>query len=161
MTITSIIVIEDSPKHQSDATRVLTEQFGERPMIMSDLDRFMSMSTRFEKILKSRKEAGAGEIGVLTDLYFPACDNHGELAPLGIVVMMKCRELGIPCVIVTSGHHHGLKYHQATSALRLLGMGNDTLVDHNPQGSPDEEADTKDWARGLKNLLALAPNGAG
>lgn len=115
------------------------------------------------KHLLKEKEVGS-EVGVLTDLYFPAkSDNtgsHGELAPLGLIVMVECRRLGIPCVIVTAGYHHGKKYNQACFAGRVMGWPE--IVDSEDYNNAEGEAPEKNWKRAIERLEALvAKTGAG
>ena len=98
----------------------------------------------------------SGEItGVLTDLYFPAKPGFriGDLAPLGLLVLMHCQSRGIPCIIVTAGYHHGTKYNQVNATLCQMGMA-PRMVDCPEAG--DGESQNKNWEEGLNRLLKLA-----
>ena len=154
MELNQVLVVEDTQKHQESAVRAL----GEFSVNLFDNLR------DFLKGLEDVRKVG-GKVWVLTDLFFPhrKGDNHGELAPLGLLVMMKCQELGIPCVVVTAGYHHGSKYHQATSALTSLRLWHDDhLVDHHDRDGSEAEANEKNWLGGLEKLKALAAKiGAG
>ncbi len=152
MELRQVLVVEDSYDHQEGAIKSLKDY---------RVVRRLSLFGNLEDFLKGLKGWGCkpGEFGVLTDLFFPVSknDSSGELAPLGLVVLMKCQSLGIPCVIVTAGYHHGTKYNQATSVLTVLDLWhNEYLVDHFDQDDSEAEAKEKDWSKGLEQLKAQA-----
>jgi hypothetical protein len=157
MTISEIIVVEDCPKHREDAQAALHDR---RLHKEEHLEGILSRLQYIEGNRETLRQDGR-EFGVLTDLYFPAgpaqeSGDYGELVPLGMLVMMRCKELGIPCVLVTAGYHHGLKYHQAEMALRLLGIKTgEVVVDHFTSEDTEAEAETKDWGKALEVLEAL------
>lgn len=148
MELKYVIVVEDTFKHQQDASRILGGKCMIEPVsrlcdAISHIRYFAEADSKF-----------SGTFGVLTDLYFPATysDEYGEIAPLGLLVMIECQKLGIPCVIVTAGYHHGLKYHQICSALCEMGLPR--MVDSS--NNPEEEAGEKNWKKGLEELEKLA-----
>ena len=104
-----------------------------------------------------------GEVGVLTDLYFPASDSRkerAELAPLGLIVMGECQRHRMPCVIVTAGHHHGAKYQSIFTAAKLMGWPE--MVDSNDYSNIEGEVAKKDWEKALTRLEEVAAKiGAG
>ncbi len=148
MELKHILVIEDTSKHQKDAIRVI----GDDRLMLEPADdlRWAISHIRYFAAHKNT----SGTFGVLTDLYFPAAfdDKHGDLAPLGLLVMMECQKLGVPCVIVTAGYHHGPKYHQIFSALNEMGLPR--MVDSS--NNSEVEAEEKNWKKGLEELEALA-----
>lgn len=145
----NIMVVEDTYTHFKHARQVIGERAWERPVETLKIAIFQIRS------IADQGDFLPGEFGVLTDLYFPAEDHRGqvsELAPLGMLVMAECQRLSIPCVIVTAGYHHGLKYHEVHTA--LLKMGWPRMVDSS-SGS-DKEAEEKNWEQGLEVLEKLA-----
>ena len=167
-----IIVVEDNKKHALEACDFF-EGKGYQISCPSKFEPVLGESLSlvhcledFEAI-RSQLEGTSGEVGVLTDLYFPVRNpfvspTSGELAPLGLIVMMVCKELGVPCVLVTAGFHHGSRYEEPTQALRVLGMPfQETVVDHF-EGDANAEAQTKDWTKALEKLeTQVSRTGAG
>lgn len=137
-----ILVVEDNKKHQQGACKALGNKMLPTGFVSDLHDALYTIRGRRSELA-----------GVLTDLYFPACndDAHGEPAPLGLIIMAECQKLGVPCIIVTAGYHHGSKYHQAHAALREMGLLG-TMVD---SSGSEIEADKKNWRKGLEKLEAL------
>lgn len=97
--------------------------------------------------------------GVITDLFFPYSKtpeyNHPN-DPCGLAVLITGMRLGIPTVICTAGFHHGPRYEWIHSTLCGV-MLHEVLVDMPPKSQDDwlTEADSKNWAKALKNLESL------
>lgn len=153
MTLRHIIVVEDNEKHRQDAIRLLGDKIIDPKYPIGDL------KTALKEIREVASMWGSHRIGkyigVLTDLYFPARgdDLYGEPAPLGLLVMAECQKLGIPCMVVTAGYHHGTKYHQAHAALREMGLMNQMVDD---SSGSEAEAEEKNWKKAVEQLEALA-----
>jgi len=141
-----LLVIEDNPKHLRDAKK------------------FFSSQKNVETVYTSNFEEAQGYLnaekvdGVISDIYFPLVnyppDYPMELEePTGVLVMMICRQRGIPCILNTAGYHHGGRYNWICCLQRYLEPSEPEMVD----ASDDEfkEARTKDWKTALKKLKNL------
>ncbi|KKT14907.1 MAG: hypothetical protein UV94_C0006G0071 [Parcubacteria group bacterium GW2011_GWC1_43_30] len=138
-----ILVIEDDPKHMTDAKQFFASQTG---VEVSYLKR-----TPYHPVYDGRELQPGKYDGVLCDIYF-----YDE--PHGVAVMMTCRERNIPCIMVTAGYHHGDRYNWICMMARELRCPE--MVD--ASSDREKEADRKDWAEAfgqLKKLIERGPCG--
>lgn len=143
-----ILVIEDNVKHLSDAK----DFFGS----IDDLEVvFIDDFTAIEDTMRgSLPTFFDGFDGVISDIFFPRCKNSrewGQEEPIGVAVMILCKELGKPCILNTAGYHHGSKYQWICTLQRSLRLPE--MVD--ASGDYFKEADAKNWARALEALRKL------
>ena len=131
-----IIVIEDNEKHLKDAQDFFATKCDEV---------VASFYKDFKSVMDTLKD---GEIdGVISDIYFPHSKDYPEVQPIGVVVMMLCRERNIPCKLNTAGFHHGSKYqwiHELTQKFKfpmMLDMGDQNFYTLGGEG----EAQAKNW----------------
>lgn len=89
--------------------------------------------------------------GVISDIFFTLDGKYfTSEEPIGVAVLVICNQKGIPCVLNTSGYHHGQRYQWiswVTGTLKAPAM-----VD---TGSNDKNADTKNWAKAFETLKKL------
>ena len=134
-----ILVIEDEQKHLLDATKVLPTE---------------NIEYLFVSCLKEAKKYFGKVDGIITDVYFPFDPDYvPEIneGPNGVIVAVVSQKLGIPCVICTSGYHHGKKYNWACSLLREIGFPE--MIDsyeellEGRKNTREDEADHKPWEK--------------
>lgn len=159
----TVIVVEDNWDHLEAADTLLNSRNIKRKRLGIREGRLTEFLKAFRYLLEDidSGKIKKSEVGVLTDLFFPSgpqpgmnYEPSGDLAPLGLLVMSECRRLGIPCVIVTAGYHHGSKYNQICVAGRLLGWPE--MIDSQNGRDPEAESKTKNWKEGLEELEKLA-----
>jgi CheY-like chemotaxis protein len=149
--LNTVIVVEDTSNERIAAQKML-EGKGILCAATQNLEGFNELLKEIIKLLESGRRR-KNEVGVLTDLFFPAdwedpSERNKEIAPLGMVVMMECRRLGIPCVIVTSEDHHAGKIDQVYKAGKVMGWP--AMADKLPRDKG------KPWDLGLKILTKEA-----
>ena len=133
-----ILVIEDSSKHLRDAAKFFSTQHPE-----IKIEYVTSIDPRWDI------KPGAFD-GVISDIFFPPKGCSQE-EPVGVAVMIICRELGIPCILNTTGYHHGPRYDWIVSLQRAIGLPN--MVDATEDRYA--EAETKNWAGALEALMRV------
>ncbi|MEO5645883.1 MAG: response regulator [Candidatus Paceibacterota bacterium] len=143
-----ILLVEDNSKHREDAEQVLNAA-GVEFLYARNVD-------LAEQILRNNEENGITH--VMTDLFMPFGragysngDNEGRLEPCGLSVALFAEEMGLPFVICTDGHHHGVRYDWIT----MLGRRRNWpyMVDNVREHT--DVAKTKDWAGALKLLTGI------
>ncbi|MDO8576340.1 MAG: hypothetical protein Q7R90_03425 [bacterium] len=157
-----VFIVEDTCAH-FDAAIAARDARGLKDILDWDVTTDLKGFKRWLGELLETVEYKNGEVGVLTDLFFPASEisKHKEdLAPLGLIVMAECQRYRIPCVIVTAGHHHGKKYQSIFTAAKLMGWPE--MVDSNDYSNIEGEVEKKDWEKALSLLEeATVKTGAG
>ena len=145
-----ILIIEDDSTQEFLVRKVVRER-GFKPVVLVSLRHALEFLDEYK---------GKDGLGVMTDLYFPADydsltgTNSAEgyvMQPLGALVMAECKARGIPCVIVTAGHHHGQKYNEICVASHLLKWP--MMIDS--ATSIDGESPHKNWEEGLSQLCKI------
>ena len=137
-----ILVIEDNPKHISDAKKLLDDR-AERGII-SNVDYASTFSEAQE--LLNRKSYD----GIISDIFFPEKSGENE-REYGTTIAELCLQRKTPFVLVTSTFHHGRKTQLVCNFIRNKGM---QLVDSNPKDR-DGEAESKYWAGAFVALTYL------
>ena len=83
---------------------------------------------------------------VLSDVFFPYDDDsYQDEVPAGVAVYFICQSKSLPCVLITSGFHHGKKYQWIHRLIRETGKVQ-TIVGHGNACTPEAEASEKNWA---------------
>ncbi len=142
-----ILVVEDDPKHMTDAVNCLQAAGHEVIQQTNAIDAVQLL--------------GCSRIdGVITDLFLP--DGVSGLPypdepdqPRGLAVVLIAKYEEIPCIICTAGYHHEVKYNWINWLLPSLGLFPmiDSVHLKIPKDQQGESA-SKDWKRALENLLA-------
>jgi hypothetical protein len=137
-----ILVIEDNEKHLNDAKAFFSGIVGLEVIYAEDYRK----SKVSEKILEVD--------GVISDIFFPLAkgDNTwGQEEPIGVSIMMRCREMKLPCILNTSGYHHGSRYQWICDLQRDLKLPE--IVDSS--GDYFKDAETKNWKYAYEALTEL------
>lgn len=155
-----ILVVEDTPKHLEDAIRVGQELGVE-----------VITRTCFADAVKFLTWSGGGKVdGVISDIFIPFSSpeeaergHEGKLIPdqpCGLGITAIAEAIGIPCVLCTSGHHHGDKFQWITSVGRFVTSKRKAsscwdMVDGKQSGGLGINADapTKDWEVAFGSIL--------
>lgn len=149
--MTKILVIEDNEKHLNDAKAFFANIDDVKVTFIEDFEPIedtiegWSLPTFFDLF-----------DGVISDIFFPRFANSkewGQEEPIGVGVMILCKELGKPCILNTAGYHHGSKYQWILTLQRSLDLPD--MVD--ACGDYFKEADEKNWERALAELRKLIP----
>lgn len=144
-----ILVIEDNQKHLEDAHRFLTS-----------LKEVEVIYARTFRAAKPHLEPGVVD-GVISDIYFPLdspYSDYGQEEAIGVAVMILCRERKIPCVLNTSGYHHGKRYQWIFELLNAL--EHYVLIESGRWDQKHAEADSKNWELAfttLRNSITAEP----
>ncbi|MFA6053633.1 MAG: hypothetical protein WC762_13705 [Methylobacter sp.] len=137
----NILIIEDNRKHQVDAMMCYSSDFSGKAKVV------------FAKTyMEAERHLTSGKIdGVISDIHFPLSDNPNwsQPEPIGAMVMVLCKERGIPCILNTDGSHHGSRNQWICCLQRALGLPEivDASDDHT------KESPTKQWKKAFKALL--------
>ncbi len=137
-----ILVIEDNEKHLRDAKKFFSA--------MSEIEVLYAEDYRGANVEEKLKEVG----GVISDIFFPLKKGDktwGQEEPIGVSIMMRCRELKLPCILNTSGYHHGSRYQWICDLQRDFSLPE--IVDST--GDYFKEAETKNWQRAFDELSKL------
>ena len=124
VTISKILVIEDTPKHLADAKAY----FADKPVEVV-------YASTYEEATKLYDSVDA----VISDVYFPESEGK-EAMDMGVEVALDLYGKK-PFVLCTSGYHHGSKLQHVCTLARQLGWGE--LIDGDV--SEDVDAEAKDW----------------
>lgn len=147
-----ILVIEDTDKHIQEAKKFFAGIVGVEVTYLEDLFEIERSAPNRGRALPKYFD---NFDGVISDIFFPRCKGSEKWGtsdqPVGVAVMMWCRELGKACILNTAGYHHGSKYQWICSLQRSLGLPEivDSTADY------FGEADSKDWERAWKSLSEL------
>jgi hypothetical protein len=146
-----ILIIENDPKHLADAR----EAFGQMAGVEADyatcfVGLLQGVRDRMPFFNRKRLE---DYDGVISDVFFPGSEMapYDNDEPCGVGVMMLCYAKKKPCVLITAGWHHGVRYDWICQLQRELSLPDmvDGSDDH------DKEAGTKDWVRAYRRLQAV------
>lgn len=134
-----ILVIEDSQKHRDDAKRFFAGESGVTAIYSSDwggAKHFLEEKGKID--------------GVISDIYFPYLNDStwSQPEPVGVYVMMVCRERGIPCVLNTDGNHHGKRLQWIHEMILRLNLP--AMID-----TAEDEAESKHWQRAFGVLKII------
>ncbi|OHA89755.1 MAG: hypothetical protein A3C70_00650 [Candidatus Zambryskibacteria bacterium RIFCSPHIGHO2_02_FULL_43_14] len=134
-----ILVIEDTPKHRDDAKRFFAGESGVTAIYSSD----WGGAKRF------LEEKGKVD-GVISDIYFPYLNDSiwSEPEPVGVYVMILCRERRIPCVLNTDGNHHGKRLQWIHEMIGHLGLP--AMID-----TGQDKAESKNWSQAFEALKTI------
>lgn len=144
-----ILVIEDNAQHLADAKAF----FSAHPEVQVVYARTYVEAGRYVDFWAGEAEQAGKVDGIISDIYFPLLRNNPTWAqeePIGVAVMVLCRECGIPCVLNTAGYHHGSRYEWITQLVRTLRPRAPEIVD----ASSDyfAEAGKKNWEQAFSQL---------
>lgn len=152
-----IAVVEDDSRHMREAIGFLESQ-GVEVVTATNYDAFETNIFIPHNIRKQLLD------GVITDLYFPGKNyppyNNADV-PYGLTVATVCRHKGIPCVICTSGHHHG---HKVEFVMKMTDRGDwpeivfgtiPLIREGRGAKAWEDEAEQKDWPVALEKLREL------
>lgn len=147
MELMKILVIEDNRKHMDDAI-----DFFEK---MENVVFEMAYDYR-----QARAELEKGEIdGVISDIYFPYNSDDERPGfrteePIGVGILMLCREKKIPCILNTSGYHHGSRYQWIFDLLGFADLPF-ALVDSGKWDNKEGESESKNLEEAFGRLQRL------
>ncbi len=143
-----ILVIEDNPKHLADAKKFF-EQIENVEVVFAE-DHESAVGDLGHELPSKLKEYD----GVISDIYFPlvkGSNTYGQEEPIGVSIMLYCKELGIPCVLNTAGNHHGSRYQWICSLQRSLRLPEIT----DASGDHFKDAEVKNWEGAFNKLSKL------
>ena len=152
-----ILVIEDTAKHLEDAKRFFATQPDVEVVYKKT---FCELPGHIVADVDSRNKRPPTELfdGVISDIFFPDSD-HSQPEPIGVAVMMLCRELNVPCVLCTDGYHHGDRYQWIDRFQQTLGLPQmiDRSPPYDPSGNRDKQhvANEKSWRFAFETLKKL------
>jgi hypothetical protein len=135
VTISKILVIEDTPKHLADAKAY----FADKPVEVV-------YASTYEEAKKLYDSVDA----VISDVYFPESEGK-EATDMGVEVALDLHGKK-PFVLCTSGYHHGSKLQHVCSLGRAYGWGE--MVDG--CCPPEGDVETKEWDRAYGQLRERA-----
>lgn len=133
-----ILVIEDTEKHIREA----------KDFFKNKQDTNLVFAKTFED---AERHLVKGQVdGVISDIFFPLRKSPpwSQEEPIGVAVMILCRERNIPCILNTAGYHHGSRYQWICELQQELHLPG--IID--ASGDSYAEADTKNW-EGAYNAL--------
>lgn len=137
-----ILVIEDNQKHLNDAKEFFSTIEGVEVVYAVDY--------RNSRVKEKLTEVQ----GVISDIFFPlqkGDSTWGQEEPIGVSIMIRCREMKLPCILNTSGYHHGSRYQWICSLQRDLELPE--IVD--ASGDYFKDADKKNWKQAFEELQKL------
>ena len=158
-----ILVIEDTPVHIEDAKNFFSGHPDVEVHYVSDYDQALDcinppVGRNSDEAHCRRLPVAGGDQseprvdGVISDIFFPF-RSMGPLSqpePIGAAIMMICRELNLPCVLNTSGYHHGSRYQWICTLQRSFGLPE--IIDG---ADSDVEAQHKNWSKAFRTLSNL------
>jgi hypothetical protein len=155
-----ILVIEDNQKHLQDAKNFFSAIEGIRVTYQECYKPFTGMTRNNTPHLGDDFRMYAG---VISDIYFPIYKGK-TVQPIGVSVMFQCKMMNIPCVLCTSGYHHGDDYQWINDM--LVGLRSDTewknvpdMIDSNDGWDVSKEEDvkhvSKNWKKAWEELQKL------
>ena len=157
-----ILVIEDDPKHLQDAKDFFSKIDGVEVTYQTSYEPFNDLTRHNTPELSDSFEYYDG---VISDIYFPEMSGK-ETYPIGVSVMVQCKVLNVPCVLCTSGYHHGEHYQWICDMQRDLeraGWDIPSMVDSchvdgdstETEGPEGKVVSSKGWERAWKVLKTL------
>ncbi len=180
-----ILVIEDDPRHLEDAKNFFssTEKGkGADEFYVNAFKKYLK-EEKVKKIFSLRKnldvifacdyrEAFRSENnpkkylesfdGVISDIYFPLNARNGRFnnpEPIGVVVSEICREIGIPCVLITDGYHHGPRFEWINVYQQMFGRPNMIDITHLKDRGPLLKKGSKRWDEAFLWLMNWVMDG--
>ncbi len=126
-----ILVIEDQRNHIIDAQRFFESNgfvIASVRQNLAGLEEFQNVVVFADNLLdclqyiSPKRNNSCKFDGVISDIHFPEIGGSGTLQPIGAMIIILCREAGIPCILNTDGHHHGQKNNWICQIGRELGL---------------------------------------
>ena len=102
-------------------------------------------TNRLELVMRLNKDI-KGDVLVITDLMFPACEG-GKEAPWGLEVVTECVKAGLPVVVCSDTDHHDVGW--LKTVFPILGKAH-------PKGEIPVILDKKDWVKAVKEVLRVS-----
>ena len=156
-----ILIIEDDPKHLQDARNFFSKIEGVKVTYQESYEPFNNLTRANKPYLSDNFK---NYDGVISDIYFPGTPGE-ETQPIGASVLVQCHALNVPCVLCTSGYHHGDHYQWICDmqyGLKEAGWNMSEMIDSchvkedslmlENKGPKGEEVITKSWEKAWEEL---------
>lgn len=142
--MTTLLLIEDNPKHLADAKVLLEDRV--KVGAINGVD-YATNLTEAEELLRTRKYDG-----IISDVFFPK-EAGGIEQQMGTTIGQYALDHKIPFVLVTSTHHHGYKTEPVNQWISERGMKLIDVIDQ--VDARYGEAVSKKWDCGYVSVLYL------
>src|SRR3989338_1368913 len=98
-----ILVIEDNTKHLADAKTFFAKEH-KHPEVEVLYAQTLVEASETVDCLGGRDPGKEKVDGIISDVFFPLSAWRPQVEPVGVGVLLLCREYGVPCVLNTAGH---------------------------------------------------------